>query len=500
MGKKRGRRSPSYAAVKRDEDKKKSRSRSSSGNSRSSNRRARRRSRKQTKSRSRSRRRRTSSTRQRHRSRRRSRSQSRKRSRSRRDRRRSNSRSRGRNRRNDNGVKLFVGRLPREATQQTLRDCFEEIGEVKEVFLIEPKGVNAATKLGCAFVRMVKVECGERAIATFNDQRILMPDKSKVPLQVAFAKGEAARLGLNEKNETLPSLKDSQKKIAELEEKRKYFEVMQKQQEQLKKQHKLFKMSVTARFMPTDDLVELVQDGLRKGGTFFKEKWRSFCGSSWAPKPPSKDPEDHSHDGLAHFVSIVASEFGHDKWFKRKFDDIRLPKGTVLPPMPMPPGPFGPPPPFGHHHPPPFGPLHPPPFGPPGMPPPPHFGAPPFGHHHPGMQPPPVPVHRPKFVGPDLSHMDGFEDLESYSDSDSEDAEEEDSSDDEEVDEPAAAASRSKAKAKESKEASEKPKDKDKEAQPQSAAAIAKELKRKLQEYEEAEGCASDSSLGGKDI
>jgi len=35
------------------------------------------------------------------------------------------------------GVKLFIGRLPTEATQQMLRDAMNEYGEVLEVFLID---------------------------------------------------------------------------------------------------------------------------------------------------------------------------------------------------------------------------------------------------------------------------------------------------------------------------------------------------------------------------
>eukprot|EP00438_Fugacium_kawagutii_P020449 Skav206754 [mRNA] locus=scaffold167:59436:71363:- [translate_table: standard] len=49
------------------------------------------------------------------------------------------------------GVKLFVGRLPREVNKAQLEECFGEYGEVLEVFIIASQ---AASGVGCAFVRM----------------------------------------------------------------------------------------------------------------------------------------------------------------------------------------------------------------------------------------------------------------------------------------------------------------------------------------------------------
>merc|ERR1740138_1757348 len=103
------------------------------------------------------------------------------------------------------GVKLFVGRLPREVNQRQLRECFEEFGEVLEVFIIASQ---AQSGVGCAFVRMASIEAAEQAIGDLHEQRVLIPEQRELgPMQVAFAKGEAVRLGIDEKEEILPSIR-----------------------------------------------------------------------------------------------------------------------------------------------------------------------------------------------------------------------------------------------------------------------------------------------------
>lgn len=283
-----------------------------------------------------------------------------------------------------------------------LKECFEEFGEVLEVFVIDSK---AMSNVGCAFIRMSTLEQAENAIQELHEQRVLIPEQRDLgPMQVAFAKGEAIRLGLEEKEEILPSFKEARMKVVEHQEKRMFFEAMQKQQEVqqelMQKQQELQIMAAQACQLSKDDLVALIKDGQRFGGPPFKSKWWSYCDRGWQGIF-DYDPGHHPQQTLAQFVSIACFEHGRDTWFKSRFEDLEpLPPGTPLPPppFPMPPfpggppgggpggpgsggpssgpggvpgGPLGlPPPPFPPGMPmPPMGMPGPPPFGPPGGPP-----------------------------------------------------------------------------------------------------------------------------------
>lgn len=291
-------------------------------------------------------------------------------------------------------MKLFVGRLPRDGqvSQKMLRDCFEEFGEVLEVFVIDSQAVS---NVGCAFIRMGTLEQAEMCITELHEQRVLIPEQRELgPMQVAFAKGEAVRLGLNEKEEILPSFKEARMKVVEHQEKRMFFEAMQKQQEAqvnaARQQHQIQAQAANAGMLPTQDLISLIKDGQRFGGPAFKQKWWSYCDQGWAGIY-DYDPSHHPHETLAQFVTLAAFEHAQEPWFRSRF--ASLPPVQDSPGMPAlgpaaggPPGgmpPFGPPgmgppgmgpPGMG---PPPFAPpgMGPPPFGPPGGP----MGAPPFG-------------------------------------------------------------------------------------------------------------------------
>merc|ERR1719436_753147 len=127
------------------------------------------------------------------------------------------------------GIKLFIGRLPREVSQRQLRDCFEEFGEVLEVFIIASQ---AQSGVGCAFVRMATLDAAEKSIEDLHEQRVLIPEQRDLgPMQVAFAKGEAVRLGIDEKEEILPSFREARQKVVEHHEKKIFFEAMSKQKE-----------------------------------------------------------------------------------------------------------------------------------------------------------------------------------------------------------------------------------------------------------------------------
>lgn len=309
-------------------------------------------------------------------------------------------------------MKLFVGRLPREVNKTQLEECFGEFGEVLEVFIIASQ---AASGVGCSFVRMASIQAAEEAIAELHEQRVLIPEQADLgPMQVAFAKGEAIRLGLDEKEEILPSFKEARQKVVEHQEKKHFFEKMQKQQEEQAKiveyQHALMMqhqaMLQQIQEKPREDLVTIVKDGQRNGGQPFKQRWWSFCDAGWSGCR-DYDPNHHGKEALAHFVSVASTEYGHEQWFKSRFPKLpalpEKPKGMpepgspgLMPPGAPPPGagpPHGPPgPPVGPGRPPmgPMGPGGPIP-GPPGLPPlPPHLPPPGMpGMPLPGMPGPP---------------------------------------------------------------------------------------------------------------
>lgn len=198
------------------------------------------------------------------------------------------------------GVKLFVGRLPLEASQDMLYNCFKEYGEVLEVFLID--SVRANTGARCAFVRMAVLEDAERCIEEMHERRVLVKDRAELgPIQVAFAKGETARFGLNPEKETLPARwqtggpggggggghggggpshadPDSFSKEA---------------------------------------FVNLVKEGQRTGGPTFKNHWWAYCDSGKGGVT-DYDPKRHSRGSLRTFyITAQNSELAHKPWFRR---------------------------------------------------------------------------------------------------------------------------------------------------------------------------------------
>ncbi|GBG59460.1 hypothetical protein CBR_g38484 [Chara braunii] len=88
-------------------------------------------------------------------------------------------------------VKLFVGSVPRNATEDELRDLFGEFGTLLEVAVIKNKATGLSQ--GCAFVKYASIEDAERAIRAVNNMRCL--PGNTVPVQVRFADGERERLG-----------------------------------------------------------------------------------------------------------------------------------------------------------------------------------------------------------------------------------------------------------------------------------------------------------------
>lgn len=88
-------------------------------------------------------------------------------------------------------AKLFVGSVPRTATEEDIRPLFMEHGNVLEVALIKDK--RTGLQSGCCFVKYATSEEADRAIRGLHNQRTLPGGLG--PIQVRYADGERERLG-----------------------------------------------------------------------------------------------------------------------------------------------------------------------------------------------------------------------------------------------------------------------------------------------------------------
>nr|ADZ31336.1 cell size RNA recognition motif 1 [synthetic construct] len=68
----------------------------------------------------------------------------------------------------NNYVKLFIGSVPRTATEDDVRPLFEEHGDVVEVALIKDR--KTGEQQGCCFVKYATSEEAERAIRALHNQ------------------------------------------------------------------------------------------------------------------------------------------------------------------------------------------------------------------------------------------------------------------------------------------------------------------------------------------
>ncbi|XVE65493.1 hypothetical protein DITRI_Ditri08aG0004300 [Diplodiscus trichospermus] len=90
-----------------------------------------------------------------------------------------------------NFAKLFVGSVPRTATEEDIRPSFEEYGNVIEVALIKDK--KTGQPQGCCFIKYATLEEADRAIRALHNQHTLPGGVG--PIQVRYADGERERLG-----------------------------------------------------------------------------------------------------------------------------------------------------------------------------------------------------------------------------------------------------------------------------------------------------------------
>lgn len=328
--------------------------------------------------------------------------------------------------------------MPRNVSRRQLQSCFEEFGDVVEVFVID---VAATKEVGCAFVRMASWEQAHTAIAELHEQRVLNAEHRKLgPMQVALAKGEAARLGLDERIEFLPTMREARIRASEALEKQRFFQRVRQQQEvaqhAIAQQAKFSHQAAQAGLLSHRDLVALIKDGQRLGGPGFKRKWKHHCDLRVGGLA-DYDPAMHTQVSLASFVSVATFEHGEEAWFKGRFTTLpamqieAMPMGMPVapglpswpgslmgmrpqqpaapPPPPVPPPPASPAPPLVHRGMPPMG-LIPrgmptPPMGlpPPGLP----MGCVPPPMMLPGMPPPVLDSGPPAYDGIPLADGSG---------------------------------------------------------------------------------------------
>ncbi|XP_059632819.1 flowering time control protein FCA isoform X2 [Cornus florida] len=87
-------------------------------------------------------------------------------------------------------AKLFVGSVPKTATEEDIRPLFEEHGNVLEVALIKDK--RTGQQQGCCFIKYATSEEADRAIRALHNQHTLPGGVG--PIQVRYADGERERL------------------------------------------------------------------------------------------------------------------------------------------------------------------------------------------------------------------------------------------------------------------------------------------------------------------
>ncbi|XP_010928319.1 flowering time control protein FCA isoform X2 [Elaeis guineensis] len=99
-------------------------------------------------------------------------------------------------------AKLFIGSVPRTATEEDIRPLFEEHGEVIEVALIKDR--KTGQQQGCCFIKYATSEEADRAIRALHNQYTL-PGGSG-PIQVRYADGDRERHGAVERKLFVASL------------------------------------------------------------------------------------------------------------------------------------------------------------------------------------------------------------------------------------------------------------------------------------------------------
>ncbi|XP_054807044.1 flowering time control protein FCA-like isoform X2 [Prosopis cineraria] len=110
-------------------------------------------------------------------------------------------------------AKLYVGSVPRTATEEDIRPLFEEHGNVLEVALIKDR--KAGQQQGYCFIKYATSEEADQAIRALHKQHTL--PGGVCPIQVRYADAEQERLGATEYKLFVGSL-NKQATVEEVEE------------------------------------------------------------------------------------------------------------------------------------------------------------------------------------------------------------------------------------------------------------------------------------------
>jgi len=234
------------------------------------------------------------------------------------------------------GIKLFLGRVPLEVTERDIRICFEEYGRVVEVFKM--KGEEPGERrhsmyhedgFTCAFVRVASLKMGEACIEELHEQRCLIAEKRHLgAIQVAFAKGECARLGLPEEREMLPHRMEAKERVRQQREKG----LLLGAASQI-----LGAGRINVMLLSEDLLRSIVTEGMEKD-VRWKEVWISYAQGGFGGTT-EVSPSDHNHNSLAQFIAMRTFDYSDVEWFKVRMQDAssRCMLGEVPQPDSMPP-------------------------------------------------------------------------------------------------------------------------------------------------------------------
>ncbi|CAD7938306.1 unnamed protein product [Amoebophrya sp. A25] len=160
--------------------------------------------------------------------------------------------------------------------------------------------------LTCAFVRMKDVASAEDAIGSLHDKEILLKNRRDTgPIQVAYAKGEAQRLGLDQKREALPNRLEGKEIVRQLKERM----ILEAPDQQSFK----FKENGIPFWFPTEPLIAIVKEG-RKRDRMFENCWRHYCSEGWGGTYEI-EPERMPHHGLVQFAMMRTVDYGDAEWF-----------------------------------------------------------------------------------------------------------------------------------------------------------------------------------------
>ncbi len=142
-------------------------------------------------------------------------------------------------------------------------------------------------------VRMRDVPSAEDAINRLHEKEVLLKNRRDTgPIQVAYARGEAVRLGLESTREALPNRLEGKELVRQLKER-----MIREAPDQ---ESFRFKENGNPFWFPTDPLIDIIRVGRRRD-RMFENCWRHYCSEGWGGTYEI-DPEKMPHHGIVQFV------------------------------------------------------------------------------------------------------------------------------------------------------------------------------------------------------